>query len=399
MTQFSTISDATTPARHSAYGAPAEASAEETVARDGPAPRHGFEFLLGIKRSLTGEAVSSKHLLVVTSQLAVMLASGCDLCAGLDAMAKQQAHPQLKKIMADLHDRVKQGQSFSSALAHYPEVFSDLYVTMVRAGESAGLLRQMLSALQIMIRNNIRIISSIRGALMYPIILMCVAIGAITVMTTFVLPRFAKVFRDSHVPLPPITSFVIGSAEILAHYFHWIILGVLALAAGTIYLLHHPAVRDWTHKWILKFPLLGLTLQLAYVCRSIQTLGMLVKSGLPLAEALVLTRDMMPNVYYWRFFDGLRAHISEGKSLSSDFEATTLFPPMVTQMMSVGEQTGTLANVSLEVASFHEEELQNRIKVMTTALEPLIIVLLGGFVGFIAVSIILPMFKLSSTVH
>jgi type IV pilus assembly protein PilC len=399
MTQFSTISDATTPARNGAYRPPADAGAEGDAARHGPAARHGFEFVLAMKRSLTGEAVSSKQLLIVTSQLAVMLAAGCDLCAGLDAMARQQAHPRLKKIMADLHDRVKGGQSFSSALAQYPEVFSDLYVTMVRAGESAGLLRQMLAALQIMIRNNIRIVSSIRGALMYPIILTCVAIGAITVMTTFVLPRFAKVFRDSHVPLPPITAFVIGGSEVLAHYFLWIILGVLALAAGTIWLLHHPAVSDWTHKWILKFPLLGLTLQLAYVCRSIQTLGMLVKSGLPLAEALVLTRDMMPNVYYWRFFDRLRAHIGEGKSLSSDFEVTTLFPPMVTQMMSVGEQTGTLANVSLEVASFHEEELQNRIKMMTTALEPLIIVMLGGFVGFIAVSIILPMFKLSATVH
>jgi type IV pilus assembly protein PilC len=257
----------------------------------------------------------------------------------------------------------------------------------------------MLAALQTMIRNNIRIVSSIRGALMYPIILMCVALGAITVMTTFVLPRFAKVFRDSHVPLPPITAFVISSSEHVAQYFVWIALGLVLGVLGTIWVLHHPLVRGWTHKWILKFPLLGMTLQLAYVCRSIQTLGMLIKSGLPLAEALVLTRDMMPNVYYWRFFDRLRTHIGEGKSLSSDFDTTTLFPPMVTQMMSVGEQTGTMATVCLEIASFHEEELQGRIKALTTALEPLIIVLLGGFVGFIAVSIILPMFKLSSTVH
>jgi type IV pilus assembly protein PilC len=399
MTRFASMPETLKPADESQYRAPVAAETADTAAPDGPALKHGFEFLSSVKRSLTGEAVSAKQLLVVTSQLAVMLAAGCDLCAGLDAMARQQAHPQLKKIMADLHERVKQGQSFSAALAQHPAVFSDLYVTMVRAGESAGLLRQMLAALQLMIRNNIRIVSSIRSALMYPIILTCVAIGAITVMTTFVLPRFAKVFRDSHVPLPPITSFVIASSEVLAHYFLWIILGILALAGFVIWLLHHPAVRDWTHKWILKFPLLGLTLQLAYVCRSIQTLGMLVKSGLPLAEALILTRDMMPNVYYWRFFDRLRAHIGEGKSLSSDFETTTLFPPMVTQMMSVGEQTGTLANVSLEIASFHEEELQNRIKILTTALEPLIIVMLGGFVGFIAVSIILPMFKLSSTVH
>jgi type IV pilus assembly protein PilC len=128
-------------------------------------------------------------------------------------------------------------------------------------------------------------------------------------------------------------------------------------------------------------------------------MGMLIKAGLPLADALVLTRDMMPNIHYWRFFDQMRQHIAEGKQLSGDFDSTTLFPPMVTQMVSVGEQTGTLSTVCLEIASFHEEELQERIKVLTTALEPLIIVGLGGFVGFIAVSIILPMFKLSASVH
>jgi type IV pilus assembly protein PilC len=168
---------------------------------------------------------------------------------------------------------------------------------------------------------------------------------------------------------------------------------------GIIWILHHPAVRDIVHKYCLKIPLLGKTMMLAYVCRSIQTIGMLIKAGLPLAEALVLTRDMMPNVYYWRFYDQLRKHIGEGKTLTADFETTTLFPPMVTQMISVGEQTGTMSQVCLEIASFHEEELNERIKVLTTALEPMIIVLLGGFVGFIAVSVILPMFKLSSTVH
>jgi type IV pilus assembly protein PilC len=368
-------------------------------ARYGPSVTTGFEFLGAIRRTFTGETVTPKQLLIITSQLSVMLAAGCDLCAGLDAMARQQAHPHLRKIMADLHDRVKQGQSFSSALSHHPQVFSDLYVTMVRAGESAGLLRQMLVALQTMIRNNIRIVSSIRGALMYPIILMTVACGAITVMTTFVLPRFAKIFRDSHAPLPPITAFVISASEWLKHNSLWLILALVSLAIFTLWLVHRPNVRTFTHKWILKLPVLGTALQLSYVCRSIQTLGMLIKSGLPLADALVLTRDMMPNLYYWIFFDRLRDHIGEGKSLSADFEATTLFPPMVTQMMSVGEQTGTLATVSMEIASFHEEELQNRIKVLTTALEPIIIILMGGFVGFIAVSVILPMFKLSSTMH
>jgi type IV pilus assembly protein PilC len=381
------------------YSTFGDASPEELGAPTGPAVKTGFEWLQALKRSLTGEAVSAKMLLVVTSQLAVMLTAGCDLCAGLEALAKQQAHPALKKILEDLHHRVKQGQSFSSALAAHATVFSDLYVTMVRAGESAGLLRQMLTALQVMIRNNMRIASSIRSALMYPVILMLVALGAITVMTTFVLPRFAAVFKASHIPLPPTTVFVIGASEFLARNAVYIFPVLVALAVFMLWLVNQPAVRGAVHKWVLKIPLLGKTIMLAYVCRSIQTMGMLVKSGLPLAESLVLTRDMMPNLYYWRFFDDVRTHIGEGKSLSADFEATSLFPPMVTQMMSVGEQTGTLSTVCLEIASFHEEELQERIKVMTTALEPLIIVLLGGFVGFIAVSIILPMFKLSASVH
>lgn len=367
--------------------------------RTGPSHKGSFAWAESLKRKMTGEAVSSKLLLVITSQLAVMLASGCDLCAGLDALSKQQAHPRLKQILADLHERVKHGQSFSQALAAHPEVFSDLYVTMVRAGESAGLMKHMLQALQVMIRNNIRIVSSIRGALMYPIILMMVAITAITVMTTFVLPRFAKVFEASKTPLPATTKFVIGASEYLAAHFVAIGVGIVVVVAGGIWLLNHPAVRDKVHKYYLRIPLLGQTLMLAYVCRSIQTMGMLVKSGLPLAEAIVLTRDMMPNIYYWRFFDELRTHIGEGKQLSADFDATTLFPPMVTQMISVGEQTGTLAQVCGEIAAFHEEELQGRIKVLTTALEPIIIVMMGGFVGFIAVSVILPMFKLSSTVH
>ena len=371
----------------------------EPALRDGPIPKDGFAWVVSLKRKLTGEAVSAKMLLVITSQLAVMLSSGCDLCAGLEALSKQQAHPRLKKILADLHSRVKQGQSFSSALAQHPEVFSELYVTMVRAGESAGLLRHMLVALQTMIRNNIRVVGSIRSALMYPVILMCVALAAITVMTTFVLPRFAAVFRASHVAMPPTTVFVIGASEFVANHWLVLLIALIATIVGAIWLLHHQAIRYAVHKYVLKVPLLGQTLILAYVCRSIQTLAMLVKSGLPLVEALVLTRDMMPNIYYWRFFDQLRIHIGEGKSLSSDFDATSLFPPMVTQMISVGEQTGTLAQVCMEVATFHEEELQERIKVLTTAIEPVIIVMLGGFVGFIAVSIILPMFKLSSSVH
>jgi len=382
------------------FGRPATlaANAGAETAERSPVGGDSLEWLHAIKRKLTGQSISQKQLLVITSQLSVMLNSGCDLCNGLEALAKQQGHPRMQQILADLHDGVKQGKSFSQALAKHPDVFNQMFVTMVRAGETAGLLRTMLESLQVMIRNNIRIMGSIKSALMYPIILCLVAVGAIAVMTTFVLPRFAAVFRASNVPLPTSTQIVIGGAEFLGRNYAYVFGGLLLFTFLALWLIHLPAVRRITHYYVLKIPLVGKTLQVSYCVRSIQTLGMLIKSGLPLADALTLTRDMMKNVYYWEFFDELRTHIAEGKPLTADFDRTTLFPPMVAQMMNVGEQSGTLSQVCLEIANFHEEELQERVKVMTTALEPVIIVFLGGFVGFIAVSVILPMFKLSSAV-
>ncbi len=364
-----------------------------------PAAAAGSGPLAALGRQLTGKAVAPKHLLVITSQLAVMLASGCDLVAGLDAISRQDSHKYLKSVTLDLRDSVRNGSSFSKALSKYPNVFNPLYVTMMRAGETAGLMKSMLQSLQIIIRNQMRIGSSIRSALMYPCILMGVALSAIVVMTTFVLPRFAGVFKSSNVPLPLPTVIVLNTSEYVGAHWYWFLGGFIALALSIIYAVRHPVIKPMVDRWILKVPLLGPTIVLSNVCRSIQTIGMLTKSGLPLADTLVLTRDMMGNTHYWNFFNKLHTNISEGKQLSTDFDNSTLFPAMAAQMIAVGEQTGTLPAVCLEVASFHEEEMQNRIKVLTTAIEPIIIVMLGGFVGFIAVSVILPMFKIASAVH
>jgi type IV pilus assembly protein PilC len=377
---------------------PVAKDSKEPASQVGPASTDGFAWVRSLGRKLSGRHVTPKQLLVVTNQLAVMLQSGCDLCAGLEAMAKQQQHPYLKEVLEDLHNSVKQGKSFSQSLARHPNVFNNLYVTMIRAGEQAGLLKQMLYGLQTLIRNQIRIAGQIKSALMYPAILMLVAISAIVVMTTFVLPRFAAVFKASNTPLPGSTQFVLAMTEKMAANWMFIIPGIIAFVIALIWVAKHPAIRPTVHAWALKAPLIGPTLKLSACCRSIQTLGLLSKSGLPLADSIILTRDMMGNVHYWQFFNELHDQITEGKGFSQHFDTTSLFPPMVSQMISVGEQTGTLANVCVEVANYHDEELQARIKVVTTALEPIIICMMGGFVGFIAVSVILPLFKLSSTV-
>jgi type IV pilus assembly protein PilC len=375
-------------------GTPAPAAKQETA----PLSNGRSGYATRLKKSLAGQTITKKQLLIMTSQLSVMLAAGCDLVAGLDAMAKQQPHKYSKQLTEQLRDAVKNGRSFSQALAAHPDVFDPLYVTMVRAGESAGLLKQMLQALQIMIRNQVRVTTMIRSALMYPSILLSVAITAIIVMTTFVLPRFAKVFSASGVALPTPTKIVLGAASFAGDHAFAIIGGIVAAIIGVLYLLQSGLIKNQLDTVGLKVPLLGQALKLSYVCRSIQTLGMLTKSGLPLAESIMLTRDLMPNSHYWNFYNKLNNNIVEGKGLSADFEKTTLFPPMVSQMIAVGEQTGTIATVCGEIASFHEEELADRIKIVTTAIEPIIIVLLGGFVGFIAVAVILPMFKISSAV-
>lgn len=382
------------------YGGPSGQQGEtwsaERPAAGGRLRAVNIPLIGAIQKRLTNQHVAPKRLLVVTGQLATMLASGCDLCAGLEVMARQQDHPRVKKILEEVYETVKSGQPFSQALAKYPDVFSPLYVTMIRVGESAGLMRGMLSALQTMIRHNIRVVTAVRSALIYPIFLTCAAFSAIIVMTTFVLPRFAAVFHSSNVPLPLLTTIMLDGSAFMGRNAVWIMLGLLTAIISTLYLLTLPAVHKYTHAWVLRMPLIGPALQLSYVVRATQTLGMLIKAGLPLVDTLVLIRDLMPNIYYRQFFDELHEHIAEGKPLSPDFERTTLFPPMVSQMISVGEQTGTLSAVCLEVASFHEEEMQDRIKILTTALEPMIIVIMGGFVGLIACSVILPMFKITS---
>jgi len=234
---------------------------------------------------------------------------------------------------------------------------------------------------------------------MYPCILLLVATGAVTVMTTFVLPRFAAIFRTSNAVLPLPTVVMLAVSEFMGQHWMALLAGLVALIGLAIWGLSRPVVKPYTHAWVLKIPLLGKTLQISYVVRSIQMLGTLVKSGLPLADVLVLAGEMMPNMYYRQFFEQVREHIGEGKPLSPDFEKTTLFPPMVGQMISVGEQTGTLGAVCIEVTSYLEEELQERIKMLTTAIEPIIIVGLGGVVGFIAMSVILPMFRIGSAMH
>lgn len=351
-----------------------------------------------IIRLFTGQYVPGKMLVVFTSQLSTMIGAGCDLCAALDSLSRQQGHPYMRKITRDLHDAVQAGQSFSQALAAHPDVFSPLYVTMIRAGETAGMLRSMLLGIQTMLRNHMRLRSAIRGALIYPCILMLVALTAIVVMTTFVLPRFAVIFQSSQAPLPLVTKIMLSSSQFVGNNWLALLAGIIAAIVGGYWVLTRNSVRPHLHAVLLRTPLLGPTLQLASVVRSIQTIGLLVKAGLPVADVLMLVRDLMGNVHYRDFYALLHEHITEGKQLAPDFEASTLFHPMVAQMIHVGEQSGTLPAVCMEIASLNEEEMQDRVKMLTTALEPMIIVFLGGFVGLIAVSVILPMFRLSSAI-
>jgi type IV pilus assembly protein PilC len=355
-------------------------------------------FFSGTQRRLKGQHVSDKLLLVFTSQLCTMLSAGCDLCASLESLSRQEGHPYLRTIICDLHNSVQAGRSFSQSLAAHPDVFSSLYVTMIRAGETAGMLRSMLQGIQIMLRNQMRLTNSIRGALIYPAILSCVALTAIIVMTTFVLPRFAAVFEATKAPLPTITRVMLTSSSFVGAHCIALFSAALALVILVAWILTRPAVRPHLHAVLLRVPLLGKTLQLASVVRSIQTMGLLVKAGLPAADAIELVADLMANVHYRAFFTELHEHIKEGKPLAPDFETSTLFPAMVAQMMSVGEQSGTLPGVCAEISSLHEEEMQDRVKILTAALEPAIIVFLGAFVGLIAVSVILPMFRLSAAI-
>ncbi|MGC2423071.1 MAG: type II secretion system F family protein [Nitrospirota bacterium] len=345
-----------------------------------------------------GSGVSDKDIVIFTRQFATMIDAGLPLVQCLEILERQTDNKTLAAAIGQVRHDVEAGSTYADALGKHPKIFNDLYVNLVAAGEVGGILDTILARLTTYIEKNMKIKKQIKSAMVYPSIVMTVAIGVIAVLLIFVIPMFAKMFKDMGGQLPGPTLIVIGMSNFLKKYFLLIIVGaVLAWIAIKKYYATKSG-RLIMDKMFLKAPIVGPLIRKVAVSKFTRTLGTLMGAGVPIMDGLEIVAKTAGNKVVENTVRETRASISEGKTLSEPLQRSQVFPSMVTQMISVGETTGALDSMLSKIADFYDDEVDSAVEAMTAALEPALMVFLGISVGFIIIAMYLPIFHLADVV-
>jgi len=340
--------------------------------------------------------VKSKVLMIFTRQLATLIDSGLPLLRSLNVLAKQERDKLMKRTTDKLADSVQSGSTFSDALALHPKIFNDLYVNMVKAGEVGGVLELVLTRLSEFQEKAAKIKNKIISAMVYPIIVMTMALGILCFLMIFIVPRFQVIFQDllGDKPLPPVTQFVIGFSGFMQH--HGLILLGIIVAIGFLYNLVGRTRRGRLiiDNFKLRMPLFGNLNRKTAISRFARTLGTLVTSGVPILQALNITRETAGNAAIALALARVHDSVKEGESIVQPLEASKQFPPMVVSMVDVGEETGKLPEMLLKVADVYDDEVDNAVAALTSMLEPIMIVFLAVIVGTIVLALFTPLISI-----
>jgi type IV pilus assembly protein PilC len=342
-----------------------------------------------------GATVKAKELAVFTRQFSVMIDAGLPLVQCLEILAGQQENKLFQKVLTGTRSAVEGGATLSAAMRQFPKVFDALYVNMVEAGETGGILDTILQRLSLYIEKNVKLQRAVKSALVYPVGVLTVAAGVIILLLWKVVPIFATLFAGLGVALPLPTRIVIGMSGFIGSYFGLMVLIGFVAAILVIKVWYGtPQGRYILDSMLLKAPLVGILLRKIAVARFTRTLGTLISSGVPILEGLDITARTAGNAVVEKALMKVRKALEEGKSLTEPLRETEVFPGMVTQMIGVGEQTGAMDAMLQKIADFYEDEVDAAVKDLLTALEPVMIVFLGVVVGGVVISMYLPLFSL-----
>jgi type IV pilus assembly protein PilC len=342
-----------------------------------------------------GGSVKAKELAVFTRQFSVMIDAGLPLVQCLEILAGQQENKLFQKVLTGTRSAVEGGATLSAAMRQYPKVFDALYVNMVEAGETGGILDTILQRLSQYIEKNVKLQRAVKSALVYPVGVLTVAAAVIVLLLWKVVPVFANLFAGLGVSLPLPTRIVIGLSNFIGSYFGLLMLvAVVGIIIGIKVWYATPQGRYILDAALLKAPLIGVLLRKIAVARFTRTLGTLISSGVPILEGLDITAKTAGNAVVEKALLKVRKALEEGKSLTDPLRETNVFPGMVTQMIGVGEQTGAMDAMLQKIADFYEDEVDAAVKDLLTALEPVMIVFLGLVVGGVVISMYLPLFSL-----
>jgi type IV pilus assembly protein PilC len=342
-----------------------------------------------------GGGVNAKELAIFTRQFSVMIDAGLPLVQCLEILGSQQENKFFQKVLVNTRAMVEGGATLSTAMRSSPKVFDGLYVNMVEAGETGGILDIILQRLSTYIEKNVKLQRAVKSALVYPVGVLTVAGGVITLLLWKVVPIFATLFAGLGVTLPLPTKIVIMLSNFIGSYFGLLILvAMIGSIAGLKVWYGNPTGKFVLDTIILKLPVIGMLMKKIAVARFTRTLGTLISSGVPILEGLDITAKTSGNAVVERALQKVRKALEEGKSLTEPLKECDVFPGMVTQMIAVGEQTGAMDAMLQKIADFYEEEVDAAVKDLLTALEPVMIVFLGLVVGGVVISMYLPLFSL-----
>ena len=352
-----------------------------------------------IKLPTIGSGIKSKEIARFTRQFSAMTNAGLPIIQSLSILEEQAANPTLKNVIHRIVQSINGGSSLADALALHPKVFDRLYVHMVAAGEAGGILDGILLRLAEYQEANERLKRKVKKAMTYPAMIAIVALIVVVIMLTFVIPQFTSIFKDAGIELPWPTRIVMNLSDIIRDNFLIWLTAFIAVIVGIRYLLKVPKFRLAFDGYMLRTPLFGDLLTKSTIARFSRTLGTLLNAGVAITDALSVTAKTAGNTKVEQSIMYIQRSISGGKPIAEPMTETKIFPPMVIQMTAVGEKTGGLGNMLIKVADFFDEEVDAAVDTLTSMIEPLIIVFLGGFIGFILVAMYMPMFSLSDAVQ
>lgn len=359
-----------------------------------------FSNLLNVERiNYYISRIKDDDLVMLTRNLSSMLVAGLPLSRALSVIERQSKNPRLKGVVADIRSQIEKGEQFNVALSTYPKVFNDLYVSMVRAGEEGGSLAETLKVLSVQMERSSSLRKKIKGAMMYPSIVLVIMVIIGVLMMIYVMPSITGTFKKMAVDLPTNTKVLIGISDFMVAHTILVLVGMVFSIVGFIYFLRTKLGKAIFHWIIIRLPVIGTMVKETNAARTARTLSSLLTSGVGVIRALNITEDVVQNVYYKPIVREAAEAVERGTPLSDIFvKHEKLYPTFVGEMIMVGEETGNISSMMEQLAVFYETEVENKTKDLSTIIEPILMVVIGSTVGFFALAMIAPIYSISDSI-
>ena len=369
-----------------------------TLASDGSAAKSVVASSAPKKSRFTfGAKVSDEDVTIMTRQLATLIVAGLPLLRALELIHKQERNPHFKEVLGNIAESVSQGNNFSEALQAHPKVFDRLFVNMVKAGEAGGVLDKVLDRLAKFREKAQRIQKKVKSAMVYPGVVVTVAVVIVYILMVKVVPSFQKLLDGQKTNMPALTQVVVGISKALTEYWYVTPVAIFGLYSALKYWLSTAKGKEIFDRVIFKLPKVGGFVQIVSVSRFARTFGTLMASGVPILQSITITRDTLDNVVIAKSLERVHDRVRDGEPLSVPLEQSGVFPQMVTSMIQVGEETGQLPEMLNRVADIYDEEVDNAVTALTSIIEPVLIVFLAVVVGTIVLAMFLPLIALITT--